>query len=279
VAVAHSVEALPNPLTADEEILAEAFYKVLDDDVYESTEHTIGPWDATSQHGGPPAALLGRSVERFGGREDIQVARMTLEILGPIPVSPLKTTVQMLRPGKKVELLEASLTAGGKEVVRANAWRIRTAELPIDPPEVPPPAPPPEECELADRFPTDWQGYIDAMEWRLASGTFPSPGPARAWLRMRIPLLPGETPSPLTRVLAAADSGSGLSAALDWSKWVFVNTDLTVGLHRLPAGEWVFMDAATTLQPHGIGLAETEIFDQRGPIGRGQQTLYIAERQ
>jgi hypothetical protein len=258
--------------------LTESFFVQLDEDVYESSQNTAGPWDANSQHGGPPAALLGRAIERLGGRDDAQVARITLEILRPIPVAQLKIAARVVRPGKNVEFVSASLAHGSTEVVRAGAWRIRTSELSLDLSEKPAPSPGPDDSEPLAPFTTGWKGYLDAMEWRFVSGTFGAPGAARAWIRMRIPLLPGEDPSPLTRVLVAADSGSGISAALDWKDWLFINTDLTVGIHRLPHGEWICMDASTTLQPHGIGLAETEIFDTTGPVGRGAQTLYVARR-
>lgn len=93
-----------------------------------------------------------------------------------------------------------------------------------------------------------------------------------------MPLLEDETDSPLTRVLISAYSGSGISAALDWKEWLFINTDLTVNLHRLPEGEWIRMDATSLYEPHGVGLASTEISDVSGPVGRGAQSLYITRR-
>ncbi len=256
--------------------MTESFYVQVDEHEYESTQNTAGPWEATSQHGGPPAALIGRAIENLGNRTDVQVARITLEILRPVPVDRLQVTASIARPGKNVELVEASIAHEGRELVRATAWRIRTSHLSLPGPEASAPRPGPHECEPIDPFETGWTGYLQAMEWRFVSGTFPAPGPAKAWIRMRIPLLPDEEPSPLTRVLVAADSGSGISATLDWSNWLFINTDLTVNLHRLPAADWIRLDAATTIQPHGVGLASSEIFDIEGPIGRGAQSLYVA---
>ena len=103
-------------------------------------------------------------------------------------------------------------------------------------------------------------------------------GPATVWMRMAVPLLAGEEPSPLQRVLAAADSGNGVSAALDWSRYLFINVDLSVHLHRLPEGEWVCLDAVTLPEPNGIGMADTRLLDERGPIGRAAQTLLVADR-
>jgi hypothetical protein len=258
--------------------LEESFYVRLDEDVYESTQNTAGPWEATSQHGGPPAALMGRAVEQLGNRTDVQVARITLEILRPVPVAPLRIAASIARSGKKVELIEATLSHEGTDLMRATAWRFRTSQLPLSRPEAVAPPSGPQNCEPIEPFPTEWKSYFQAIEWRLASGTFHAPGPAAAWFRMRIPLLPAEKPTPLTRVLVAADSGSGISAVLDWSEWVYINTDLTVNIHRPPTGEWICVDASTTVQPHGIGLASSTISDTEGPVGRGAQSLYIEPR-
>jgi hypothetical protein len=258
--------------------LSNSFYVQVDDGIYQSTENTAGPWEETAQHGGPPAALIGRAVERTGDREDMQVARITLEILRPVPVARIEVNARVARPGKNVEMLEANMSHEGKDLVRATAWRFRRSELPLPRPEEPPPETGPDEGEPIEPFPTAWKSYFQAIDWRLASGTFPALGPAAAWFRMRVPLLENEEPSPLTRVLVAADSGSGISAVLDWTEWVYVNTDLTVNLHRRPAGEWVCIDASTTVQPHGIGLAASTIFDTEGSVGRGAQSLYITAR-
>jgi hypothetical protein len=116
------------------------------------------------------------------------------------------------------------------------------------------------------------------MEYRFVAGRFLDPGPATVWMRMRHPLVGGEEPSPLQRVLIAADSGNGVSAALDWTRYLFINVDLSVYLHRMPAGEWVCLDAVTTPEPAGVGLADTALADERGPIGRALQTLLVRRR-
>ena len=116
------------------------------------------------------------------------------------------------------------------------------------------------------------------MDYRFIAGRFLEPGPATVWMRMRQPLVAGENPSPLQRVLVAADSGNGVSATLDWSRYLFINVDLSVHLHRLPVGEWVCLDAVTLPESHGVGLADTALFDERGPLGRALQTLLVRER-
>jgi hypothetical protein len=260
----------------------DAFY-VRDGDRYLATEATRGPWDPDAQHAGPPAALLGREVERTGEIEDAQVGRITLEILRPIPIAPLTVSAGVLRAGRTVELVEGTLADEGGELLRARAWRVRTAPVDLSGATLTSDPTPrgPDTADAGHRpfFPTGHEsGYHTAMEVRFAVGGFLEPGPATAWMRMRLPLVLGEEPSALTRVLVAADSGNGVSGALDYRRHLFVNTDLTVNLVRLPVGEWVCLDAVTHPEPSGLGMADTALFDTRGRIGRATQTLVIAER-
>jgi hypothetical protein len=260
--------------------MPDAFYLPDGRNRFVATELTRGPWDPAAQHAGPPAALLGRAVEQLGDRPDLHTARVTFEIPRPVPLGAVEVAARRLREGRSVELVEATLSAAGTPVMRATALRIRRAELP-------PPAgqdggrrlPGPDRGRgEVPFFPTGQEvGYHTAMEWRFVTGSFLEPGPATVWLRMRHPLLPDEPPSPLVRVLAAADSGNGVSATLDYRDWLFVNADLTVYLHRPAVGEWVALEAATTVAA-GVGLADTAIHDQQGPLGRGLQALLVARR-
>ncbi|HEX2070546.1 MAG TPA: thioesterase family protein [Thermoleophilaceae bacterium] len=255
-----------------------AFY-VPDGDGFESTELTRGPWDRDSQHAGPPCALLGRALEG-AGRIDGQLARITYEILRPVPIARLEAHAEIVRPGRSVEMIEGALTHDGQDVVRARAWRIRTAELDLDrAAEEPEPIPGPDAAERKAFFPVPWEaGYHTAMDVRFASGGFTEVGPARAWMRMAVALVEGEEPSPRDRVLVAADSGNGVSAPLDYRSWIFINTDLTVNLRRLPEGEWVGLDSVTYADRHGLGMSDTVLHDRQGMIGRATQALLIAER-
>jgi hypothetical protein len=258
----------------------DAFYEP-DGDHFVSSELTRGPWDPNSQHAGPPAALIGRQVELHPGIEGGQVGRMTFDIVRPVPIARLRVEVETLRPGRSVELLGARLLDDDdRELVRATAWRLRTEQVDI-PDDLPrPPVPQaPGESEAKDFFPTGQSvGYHTAMEYRVVKGGFLELGPATVWMRMRQPLVAGEEPSPLARVLTAADSGNGVSSTLDFRTHVFINVDLTVHLHRMPEGEWICLDALTIPEANGIGISDTALHDERGSIGRAMQTLLIGTR-
>jgi hypothetical protein len=255
----------------------EAFY-VSEGDTYRATEHTRGPWSPDSQHASPPCALLGREMDAAGGIAAGRMARATFEILGPVPIARLSLRAEVVRAGRSVELIEGVMEHEGRAVIRSRAWRIRTTALDVDPhaPE-PRPVPGPGEGQARDYFPTGEEaGYHEAMEIRFASGSFLDPGPAVAWLRMRVALVEGEEPTPLERVLAAADCGNGVSSPLDYRRWMFINCDLSVSLRRLPRGEWVGLDAVTHVEDDGIGMSDTVLHAEEGMIGRATQSLFVA---
>jgi Thioesterase-like superfamily len=259
-----------------------AFYEP-DGDLFRATELTRGPWDPGAQHAGPPAALLGYAIERLPDSDEFQVGRVTFEILRSVSIAPVRVDAQVARPGRRVQMFEAELSdAGGEVLMRARGWRIRKEKLDL-PGEAlvasQPPAPP-ADGTAGEFFPTEQEhGYHSAMEVCFVAGGFLEPGPATAWLRMRQPLVAGEEPTPLQRVLVAADVGNGISAALDFRRYLFINVDLSVHLERMPKGEWVGVDAVTLPRPKGLGTAESTLFDEgNGRIGRALQTLLISER-
>ena len=254
--------------------MPDAFFE-RDGERFVPSELTRGPWDPGAQHAGPPSALVARAVEHHEPREGLRVGRITLEILRPVPLAPLSVEVETARPGRSVELLEASLSGPDGELIRARAWRVQASELRVDEQE-PPPAGPMAGGE-SDFFATGQEvGYHTAMEYRFVEGGFLVPGPATVWMRARVPLVDGEETTPLERVFVAADSGNGVSAALDWRKTIFINTDLTVHLLREPVGEWVGLDAVTHVD--GLGMADSALYDECGRIGRAVQTLLVRSR-
>jgi hypothetical protein len=259
-----------------------AFYEPDGEKRFIATELTRGPWDPGAQHAGPPSGLLGREIELVPGVEGFQVARVTFEILRPVPIGAVSVEAEVVRPGRSVQMIEGSLRGeDGAELIRARAWRIRQAEIEIPDGVETTPAPPPgpEQGGKPEFFRTGQSvGYHTAMDWRSVGGGFHEAGPATVWMRMGCQLVAGEEPTPLQRTLVAADVGNGISWVLNWERYLFINVDLSVHLERLPEGEWVCVDAVTLPQRNGIGTAESVLCDERGRIGRAAQALMIAER-
>ncbi|HJQ83984.1 MAG TPA: thioesterase family protein [Candidatus Binatia bacterium] len=260
--------------------MADALYGA-EGDRFVPTELCRGPWRPDAQHGAPPAALLARAVERHEADDELQVSRLTVELLRPVPLVPLTVRAGWARPGRKVQLVAASLFADDVEVARAVALRIRRRDLPLAPDVDGKPPPPPPPGGGATTLPP-WGDlaapayHSHGVEHRFVAGGFDRPGPATDWIRLRVPVVAGEAPSPLVRVAAAADFGNGVSWVLSrLDGYRFINPDLTLYLHRLPIGEWVCLDAVTWVEPHGTGLAESRLFDERGLLGRSLQSLLL----
>jgi len=259
----------------------DAYYlPTADPDVFEATPNTIGPWDPRAQHGGPPSALITRAIERLPSSiaGPSQLARVTVEILGPVGLGEMRVRAEVTRPGRAVELIDAELMAGGRVALRARAWRIRTTELTL--PELGPHPVAPPIPEQRSTFSNDrWgKGCLATVDFRFVEGHLERPGPAAAWTRLLVQVVDGEEPSGAQRLVTVADFGSGLSSMLDFQNWVFINTDLSLHLQRVPDGDWIYLRAQSTLEPLGIGVAETEFFDARGRVGRAAQALLVGRR-
>lgn len=254
-----------------------------DGDAFVATELTRGPWNPDHQHAGPPAALLARAIDRASGIVAGQTARLSYDILAPVPLAALTVATRVLRGGRRVELIEAVISArddAAKPLMRATAWRMRSGETPeIATPEAPPSPPGDARPAGLDAWPSnDEIAYRDALEWRWTEGAFSEPGPAAVWSRLKVPLVAGEEVSPLERMLVMADAASGVSAMLDWHKWLFVNLDLGIHLERPPHGEWMAMDATTRIGDAGAGLCTSVLSDGLGRVGVSTQSLLVEPR-
>jgi Thioesterase-like superfamily len=252
------------------------------DDGFEATALTIGPWDPGFQHAGPPAALLARAVERAGGIDGGQSVRLAYDILGPVPVGPVRITTSTVRAGRRIELLEAVLSGvDDRPLMRLTAWRMRTRNegTPAsDAGPVPVTTGPEESRPEKAGFFTQEVAYHRALDWRFSSGTFNGPGPAAAWTRSLCALVEGEPITPLEHLLVMTDAASGISASLDWGAATFANVDLIVSLHRPPRGEWLGVDARTVHGGSGAAQAFGVLFDAQGVIGRSAQALFVEPR-
>jgi hypothetical protein len=253
----------------------------VDGDLAVPTDLARGPWSPHAQHGGAPSALLAGRLETFELGTATFPARFTLELMRPVPLTPLRIERRTIRPGKKVQLVQGSLFADDLEVVRATLLRLR--EQPVDFAEEPvvgryDPMPPPGPGEpLIGRGAFAMgTGFWNAVEVSRIGG-WGQPGPADMWLRLTVPIVAGEETTPFQRVAAAGDFGNGVAAAFDRERYSCINPDLTITLHRLPVGEWVGLDSATYPEPNGYGVAESVLHDEQGRIGRGIQTVLVEE--
>jgi hypothetical protein len=248
---------------------------VRDGDGYLASELALGPWFAGALHGGPPAALMAHLLSAHAP-EPLRLARISLELVRPVPIGPLTLGVEVVRPGRRVTLLDGVLRdPQATEVLRARALFLLPTELEATEDQAPR-FPGPEEGT-----PNDWHSptpmfATHGMEIRFVQGAFRRVGPAVAWFRLRVPLLAGEPTLGLDRVVAAGDFGNGIAPAVPWDGHTFINPDLTVFLERDPVDEWVALEAHTRVRRGSVALAESVLWDRRGRIGRAVQTLLVA---
>ena len=250
---------------------------VRDGDLYRPTRLTEGPWSPDAQHGGAPAALLAGVIEKTPSEVEMVVARISVELLRPVPLHPLALVTTLIRPGRRVQLVAASLAHEGQEVVRALGLRVRRAEMhmPLAQPEDGQIASP-EKGRPASFFANAGAFATEAMEIRMLEGDFSEPGPGKAWLRLRVPLIEGEETTGVERVAAAADFGNGVSNLAGAERnWVFINPDLTIHLVRPPVGEWIYLDSSTQVHEAGTGLATSVLGDEAGRLGTAAQSLLV----
>lgn len=256
--------------------MADALF-VRDGGRFVPTRLTEGPWAPEAQHGGPPAALLAGAIEKVESDDQMVLARVSVELLRPVPLLPLTVTTEMVRPGRKVQLVRATLAHGDQVVATAVGLKIRLADVDLpfhlgDSESLPGP----DDARPAIFFPQPGAFAEEAMDVRVLEGDFSQAGPGRAWFRLKFPLVAGEVTSPLEHVVAAADFGNGLSNLLgDKRGWMFINPDLTVRLARPPEGDWFLLDSVTEIHPTGTGLARSRIADLRGWVGTAAQSLIV----
>lgn len=258
-------------------------YVEIGEGAFRASPLTEGPWSKVHQHAGPPSALICRAVERAAAPQGLaHVGRLTVNLLRPAPIGECRVEIAPVYLGRNAGHYAGRLTADGKDIALFTALAQREDALPI--PDNTPGHPVPQAPKRPEDSPvvtmtdvTDRFGYADLVENRLASGRF-FRGPCAAWFRLNHPLVRGEAPSPYQRVAVAADSGNGISAALDFRRYVFVNCDLTINLFRRPVGEWICLEARSLFGDMGLGLAESALYDADGLIGRATQSLALRLR-
>ena len=238
-----------------------------------------GPWDATMQHGAAPSSLVTWIAEQMPSPAPMQIVRVSVDLLRPVPVAPLTFQTEILREGRKIQLVGISLFAQGIIVVRATVLRIRMAQpkLPDAITDRPLKWPGPDDSR-ALKHNTSRNPFLAGLSMRAAHGDFLTLGPAAIWYRLDRPIVDGQPVSPVMRAVVASDFCNGTSALLDFRTHTFINADLSVSLARPPVGDWILLDAESWIGPDGSGLAAAKLGDVKGYFGRAVQSLVIENR-
>lgn len=260
------------------------FYRRLpaDGDVqaFEPTDDTRSNWSPDLQHGSPPLALLTKLIEEQSAGSALRIGRLSLNILGAIPVRPMRTRVWVERPGSRVSMVIAELVAdrkGGppRAVARVSAWLLGISDTTDVAADRYPPLTEGQRVPLTPPF-DGAGGYFDAIDWR-PQGT-DDPTGAVAWLSPLAHVVDSETTTALQRLASVVDCANGVGKVLDPGRFIFMNTDTVVHLHRLPEGNDFALRARASIGPDGVGVTTAELFDRDGFIGTSAQTLLIQRR-
>ncbi|OKO86016.1 acyl-CoA thioesterase [Bradyrhizobium sp. NAS80.1] len=255
-----------------------AIYRVDGSSVVTSPD-AAGPWDRRMQHGSAPASLVTWAAERIPTPVPMNIARVTIDLMRPVPVAPLTIATEILREGRKIQLCEVKLLAEGVQVVGATVLKIKQRSLPLpdDVKDLPVTLPSPEDSLVEDGHAAT-SPFAAMVSMRAARGRFGQAGAGAVWFRVDHPLIEGEAISQAMRAVVAADFSNGTASTLDFRAWTYINADLTISLARQPVGEWILLDGESSIGPDGAGLAMSRLGDRQGYFGRAVQSLVIEKR-
>lgn len=252
-----------------------AYFERVDEATFRATEHVSGAWSVDEQHVGPALGLLVHLVEAdrdARGRGDLVVGRLSYDILGTMPVGAVVVSVTVVRPGRTIELVEATLSAAGRDTVRLRAWLLQ----PADTTEVAGSAherlPAPDELTAWDPTSVWPGGFIASAEVRRVQT---EPGRARYWVRTDVPLVAGEQVSRLAAAAGLVDIANGMTVRVSPRALAFPNVDLTAHLFAQPHGAWLGFDTTVSFGSGGLGVTSSVLHDAAGPFGVLAQALTL----
>lgn len=258
---------------------ASAYFERQDEQTFVATEHVSGAWSTAEQHVGPALGLLVHVVEAdrdARGRGDLAVARLSFDILGTMPLGLVTASVQVVRPGRTIELVEATLRAADRDAVRLRAWLLQRSDSAAVAGTAHERLPPPEDLPAWDPTSVWPGGFIASARVRRAEV---EPGRARYWVRTDVPLLAGEAVSRLAAAAGLLDIANGMTVRVSPPALAFPNVDLTAHLFAEPRGEWLGFDTTVSFGSGGLGVTSSVLHDAHGPFGVLAQALTLRPRQ
>ncbi len=253
-----------------------AYYVRVGADTFQPTLNAQGAWNAHEQHMAPVGGLLAHAITRHDPRAEMSLARVSYDILGLIPALPTTVEVHTVRPGRTIELVEATALVDGRPVVRARAWRLAGNDTSTVAGGLPPAMPDRAQCRPWSPSKLWPGGYIRSIE--LVHRPDDEADRGQAWIRTQLAVVADEPAAPVAAYLLLADTANGMNTRVDPRSWLFPNVDLTAHLYRNPIGgpgHWVGFDTLVTIGGSGVGLTSTTLHDEQGPVGMCEQILTV----
>lgn len=256
------------------------YFERIDTCRYKPTRHASGAWNADEMHFSPLGGLIVHAVDLHraagGAAETLALGRISFDILGFLPLDECEIRVETVRPGRTIELVEATVTVADRKVVAARAWFLTATDTAAVAGGTARRLPAPE---TVDPFPLDsvWSGgFIASVDFRPTAP--PRPGRTTAWVATDLELVAGEVCGPQANFLAKVDVANGIAVRQPPESWFFPNVDLTVHLHRQPEDRWIGLDTTVVFGPAGLGLTTSVLHDVHGPVGVANQSLTVRPR-
>lgn len=249
------------------------FFTRTGDITFQPTRHAEGAWSPEDYHFSALAGLMIHEIERSRPHKELVLSRISYDILGRLPFAEVEVIVETLRPGRTIELVQATATVGGRSVIKARAWYLATSDTTAVEAVSAEPLTPPEECAERDLTEMWGGGFIAQLEVRQSLDW--KPGRGASWLRTPHALVEGEDPIDIAQYFTSIDIANGINPQQRPQDWAFPNVDLTVHLFRQPIGTWTGLDTTVTWGPEGIGLTSSVLHDTHGPVGRAEQSLTL----
>ncbi|MBM6400192.1 thioesterase family protein [Phycicoccus sp. MQZ13P-5] len=255
-----------------------AYFERLDATRFRATAHTSGAWREDEQHISPAIGLLAHLVERDRAArrdDDLVLARLSYDILGTVPVDDVTTDVRVVRPGRTIELVEATMAHAGRVVLVLRAWLLEPRDTRAVAGTALRAIPGPDELEPWTPSDTWPGGFIGSVELRRH---LEEPGRGWFWVRTGVPLLADEPVGPTARFAGLLDLANGMTVRADPALVHFPNVDLTAHLLREPVGEWLGVDVSISFGDTGVGVTSSVLHDTSGPLGSLAQSLTVRPR-
>lgn len=252
--------------------MTNSFFTRLEGDTYRPTIHAEGAWSKDDYHFAALAGLITHVIERSRD-SNLDLSRISFDILCRLPFQDVTITTEIKRPGRTIELVEATATIQDRPVIIARAWYLVTSDTTEAQGIEYEPLPKPADCPPREFNQECGGGYIAQVEARQAVEK--RAGRGATWLTSPNTLVDGDTPVPLAEFICRVDAANGINPRQSHHEWAFPNVDLTIHLFRQPDGEWTGLDTAVTWGPHGIVLTASTLHDVHGPVGRAEQSLTI----
>lgn len=250
-----------------------AYYLPIGPGIYQPTIHVQGAWQDIEQHMAPISGLITHELARHEPREDMQIGRICFDILGMIPLQESTIHVETVRPGRTIELLEATLTIGGRTIIRARAWRLAMSDMSDVAGNELPAMPGPDGTEPYDGTAVWPGGYLRSLQIRATPGG--RPGRRQVWISSKCDLIDGVEAAPIAAYTMLVDTANGMATRVRPTELMYPNVDLTVHFTREPDPTLVGLDTSVTFGPNGLGLTSTVLNDVHGPVGRADQCLTV----